>query len=370
MNYECMKISEIINYLQSLAPLSLQEKYDNAGLLTGDPEWECSGIITSLDVTEEVVKEAVAKKSNLIVSHHPIIFNGLKKLTGGNYVERTIILALKNDVALYAIHTNLDNIQKGVNGKIAEKLGLVNCSTLVPKAKLLSKLYVYVPQSHAEVVRSAIFSAGGGNISNYSECSFNIPGTGTFKPGEGTHPFIGQEGVRHSQMEIKIEIIFPYWHQSAILAAMFKAHPYEEVAYEIINLENTVQEMGAGLTGYLPQSMDEPAFLELLKKSFNLSVIKHTRLMGNQISKVAVCGGAGSFMVEQACASGANIYITSDLKYHEYFDSNDRLVIADIGHYESEQFTIQLLYDILRKKFTTFAVLKTEIRTNPVYYFF
>ncbi len=364
-----MKIQEIAAFLESVAPPLLQESYDNAGLLTGNPGWECTGIITTLDATEEVVREAIEKNCNLIVAHHPIVFGGLKKITGKDYVERTIITAIKNDIAIYAIHTNLDNVMHGVNGAIADKLGLVNRAVLQPKYGTLKKLFCFVPVDHAEKVRSAIFAAGGGDISDYSECSFNTAGQGTFKPGEGTNPFSGKVGERHVAEEIKMEMIFPAWREQGILSAMRTTHPYEEVAYDIVALANTNQQVGSGLLGYLPQAMEEMEFLELLKVKFDLSLIRHTALLQKPVKKVALCGGAGSFLIGPAAAAGADVYITSDIKYHEFFDANNRLLIADIGHYESEQFTIDLLFDILTQKFPTFAVLKTGVKTNPVRYF-
>ena len=364
-----MKISAVTTYLETIAPPSLQENYDNAGLLTGNANWECTGIITALDATEEVVIEAIEKKCNLIVAHHPIIFGGLKKITGKNYVEKTVIAAIKNDIAIYAIHTNLDNVLQGVNGRIADKLGLINCSILQPKNNTLKKLFTFVPVAAAEKVRNAIFDAGAGHISNYSECSFNTAGTGTFKPGDGTNPFIGKIGERRSEEEIKIEAIFPAWMERPIYDAMIAAHPYEEVAYDIISLENQQQQVGSGLVGELTAPVNETEFLELLKTIFGLSVIKHTALTGKMVKKIALCGGAGSFLIGAAISEGADLYLTSDVKYHEFFDANGRLVIADIGHYESEQFTIGLLFDILSEKFPTFAVLKTGVKTNPVHYF-
>ena len=364
-----MKIGEITSFLESTAPLSLQESYDNAGLLTGNNNWDCTGIITTLDATEAVVQEAIEKKCNLIVAHHPIIFGGLKKITGKNYVEQTIITAIKNDIAIYAIHTNLDNVLQGVNGRIADKLGLINCSILQPKNNTLKKLFTFVPVAAAEKVRNAIFDAGAGHISNYSECSFNTAGTGTFKPGDGTNPFIGKIGERRSEEEIKIEAIFPAWMERPIYDAMIVAHPYEEVAYDIISLENQQQQVGSGLVGELAAPVNETEFLGLLKTIFGLSVIKHTALTGKMVKKIALCGGAGSFLIAAAIAAGADLYITADVKYHEFFDANGRLVIADIGHFESEQFSIDLLFDVLKEKFPTFAVLKTGVKTNPVLYF-
>jgi len=364
-----MKIQEITSFLESVAPPALQEGYDNAGLLTGNPDWTCTGIICTLDATEDVVIEAMEKKCNLVVTHHPIIFGGLKKITGRNYVEQTIIRAIKNDIAIYAIHTNLDNVLHGVNAAIADKLGLINRSILQPKSATLKKLFTFVPADKAESVRSAIFAAGGGHISNYSECSFNSPGQGTFKPGEGTNPFTGKIGERHTAEEIKMEMIFPAWQEKAIILAMKAAHPYEEVAYDIVLLNNENQSIGSGLVAELPESISETAFLGLLKTKFDLSVIRHTPLLNKPVKKIALCGGAGSFLVGAAVAAAADFYVTGDMKYHEFFDANNRLVVADIGHYESEQFTTDLLFDILSQKYPTFAIQKTGVKTNPVHYF-
>lgn len=363
-----MKINEIISYLETIADPSLQEEYDNAGLITGDSSWQCGGIICTLDATEEVVYEAIQKKCNLIVAHHPIIFKGLKKINGKNYVEKTIITAIKNDIAIYAIHTNLDNVKQGVNGRIAAMLGLENCKILAEKENTLKKLFTFVPHDKADEVRNAIFAAGGGHINNYNECSFNAGGTGTFKGAEGTNPYVGEPGKQHQEKEIKIEIIFPAYLERKIVTAMMDAHPYEEVAYDIIQLDNFNQSVGAGMVGELAQAIDEKQFLNSLKDIFMTPVVRHTQLVGNQIKRVAVCGGAGSFLISKALSVNADAFITSDIKYHEFFDANGQLLLVDIGHYESEQFTINLLQDVLEQKFPTFAVLKTEVKTNPVFY--
>lgn len=364
-----MKIQHIITFLETIASQSLQESYDNAGLIIGDKSMECTGVITSLDATAAVVQEAIEKKCNLIVAHHPIIFGGIKKITGKNYVEKAIILAIKNDIAIYAIHTNLDNVMDGVNATIADKLGLTNRKILQPKAGLLKKLYTFVPVEHAAKVRQAIFEAGGGAIGKYSECSFNVAGEGTFLPGEQTNPFAGKIGKQHSENEIKIEIIYNAWQEAAVIGAMKKVHPYEEAAYDVIQLENAGENMGSGLMGELSQPVEEQQFLKEIKGHFKLNVVKHTRFLGKKLKKIAVCGGAGSFLIKPAIAAGADLYLTSDVKYHEFFDAEDKLVIADIGHYESEQFTIDLLFGLLSKKFLNFAVLKTSVITNPVHYF-
>ncbi|MFT3678944.1 MAG: Nif3-like dinuclear metal center hexameric protein [Ferruginibacter sp.] len=364
-----MQIGEIVKHLESIAPSTLQEAYDNAGLITGNMAWECSGIIVSLDATEAVIMEAVEKKCNLVVAHHPIVFNGLKKITGKNYVEKTIIAAIKYDIAIFAIHTNLDNILQGVNGKIADKLGLVNRQVLAPKQGFLKKLVVFTPVEHAEKVRSAIFSAGAGQIGEYSECSFNTKGEGTFKAGRHTNAFVGEKGKQHTENEIRTETVFPSWLEKDILSAITKTHPYEEVAYDIYTLDNRTGTTGAGITGELPEAIEEIAFLKFIKEKFNTGCIRHTGLTGKTVKKVAVCGGAGSFLIKTAMAAGADFYITGDVKYHEFFGAEGRIVLADIGHFESEQFTIDLLFDILKEKFTTFATLKTGVYTNPVQYF-
>ena len=364
-----MTISSITNFLESLAPPSLQESYDNAGLITGNPQWECSGIICSLDATEEVVNEAIAKNCNLIVAHHPIIFGGLKKINGKNYVEKTVITALKHDIAIYAIHTNLDNVLEGVNGRIARELGLKNISILASKESTLKKIFTFVPVDKAEQVRAALFAVGGGYIGNYSECSFNAEGSGTFKAGKNTNPYVGIQGERHSEKEIKIEMVFPAWLQGQLVKALKESHPYEEVAFDIISLANAHPGLGAGVMGELAVPMNETDFLALLKKIFVVPVVRHTSFIKKQVKKVAVCGGAGSFLISNALAANVDAFVTADMKYHEFFDANDRMLVADIGHYESEQFTVNLLQEILAEKFPTFAVLKTGVKTNPVHYF-
>src|SRR4030095_6705353 len=268
-----MKIKDVITSLEAMAPPSLQESYDNAGLLTGDENADCTGILISLDATATVVEEAKEKNCNLIVSHHPIVFSELKKITGKNYVQKAVINAIKNDIALYAIHTNLDNVLNGVNGKIAELLELKNISVLAPKENQLKKLYTFVPIAHADKVRQAIFHAGGGHIGNYEECSFNAEGFGTFKGGLDTDPYVGKPGELHKENEIKVEVIFPAWLESRIIKNLLAAHPYEEVAYDIIRLDNQFSSVGSGVIGELNEPADEKSFLKTLKDKFRLRVI-------------------------------------------------------------------------------------------------
>ena len=363
-----LKISDIIRVVEDFAAPSYQESYDNAGLITGNSAWECTGALLCLDVLEDVVEEAIRLNCNLIIAHHPIVFSGLKKITGKNYVERVIIKAIKNDIAIYAAHTNLDNVRLGVNHKIAEKLGLVNTKILRPKTGLLKKLFTYAPESHAEAVKNSLFEAGGGQIGAYKECSFSTKGIGTFTAGEGCNPHLGKIGERHHEPEQKIEVIFPAPLEKKVLTALFAAHPYEEVAYEIIQLENTYQDVGSGMVGNLPEPLETKAFLTSLKEKMNTSCVRHTALVKEKIQTVALCGGAGSFLLKDAIAAKADIFITGDFKYHEFFDADSQTIIADIGHYESEQFTIQLFYEILNNKFLNFALHLTSVNTNPVKY--
>ncbi len=364
-----MKIMELLGVIEAFAAPELQEEYDNAGLITGDPNDECRGVICSLDVTQDVIKEAIEKGCNLIVAHHPIVFRGIKQLNGKNYVERVIIEAIKNDVAIYAAHTNLDNVILGVNGIIADKLGLKDSSILQPKQQVLRRLITFAPTDKAEEVRKAVFDAGAGHIGKYSECSFNSEGTGTFKAELGANPYVGEIGKRQDEKETKIEIVYPAYLEVQVINALIDNHPYEEVAYDVFTMENVHYGIGAGVIGDLETEMDESDFLKKVQETFNCEVIKHTGLRSKPVKKVAVCGGSGSFLIKKALAAGADFYITSDVKYHEFFNAEGRMVLADIGHYESEQFTVDLLHGLLAKKFPTFAVLKTEVNTNPVRYF-
>ncbi|MES2648528.1 MAG: Nif3-like dinuclear metal center hexameric protein [Bacteroidota bacterium] len=367
-----MTIKQVTECLESWAPLYLQEQYDNAGLISGDDSWNCTGIICCLDATEAVITEAIQKKCNLVIAHHPIIFRALKKFTQRSFVERTIIKAIKNDIAIYAIHTNLDNITGGVNTAMSNRLGLLGESRriLSPKNEQLAKLYTYVPLAESEKVKTALFEAGAGAIGNYRECSFSVTGTGTFKPMEGANPFIGSAGGNREEIpEIKMEFLFSVGQQQKILQSLFAAHPYETVAYEIIKLENTDQTTGSGLIGELPEAINERDFLNFVKHKFQLTSIKHTPLLEKPVKKVALCGGSGSFLIQKAIAEKADVFITSDIKYHDFFEADGKILLLDIGHWESEQFTIELVSNFLQDKIPTFAVLKTEINTNPVHHF-
>jgi dinuclear metal center YbgI/SA1388 family protein len=363
-----IKIVDIIKVLEAWAPPALQESYDNVGLLTGDRSDRCTGVLCCLDVTEQVIDEALQKGCNLVVAHHPLIFRGIKKLSGGTGVERALIKAIKNELAIYAIHTNLDNVLSGVNGKIASLLSLQRSRVLLPKETTLRKLVTYVPLQHTEPVRQALFDAGAGQIGNYSECSFSVAGEGTFTPGAAARPFVGANGQRHQEKENRLEVLFPVYLQGALLEALRKAHPYEEVAYELLPLDNANQTLGAGLIGELVEPVEEAVFLAQLANRFGARQVRHSPLLGRPIRRVALCGGAGSFLIPNALSAGSDLFITADLKYHDFFLADGRMILVDIGHFESEQFTIELLADHLAEKFHNFAVLKTSINTNPVNY--
>jgi dinuclear metal center YbgI/SA1388 family protein len=359
-------IKEIIQFLHTLAPSSLQESYDNAGLIVGEEQQMCTGILVCLDSIEAVVEEAIEKKCNLIIAHHPIVFEGLKKITGKNYIEKTIIKAIKNDVAIFAIHTNLDNVLEGVNGKMAQVLGLKNVQILDPKKEVLSKLVTFVPTDHLESVKNALFQAGAGKLGHYDECSFSTQGEGSFRALVGSQPFVGAHNVQHKESEVRLEVIYPNYTEAAVVKALRKNHPYEEVAFDCIELKNTSNEIGAGIIGELEHPIALIDFLKQVKSTFNVGSLKYTSPTKLTVQKIAFCGGSGSFLLSKAINHQADVFITADFKYHQYFDANNQLVIVDIGHYESEFLTINLLVDKLKEKFTTFAVLLTNVNTNPI----
>jgi len=363
-----MIIKNITDYIEELAPLAYAESFDNVGLLVGNYNTTITGVLVTLDTLEVTIDEAIAKNCNLIISFHPIIFKGLKKFNGSTYVERVVMKAIKNDIAIYAIHTALDNSFKGVSAKMCEILGLKNTKVLIPQKGIIKKLTTYVPIKDAEEVRNSLFKVGAGNIGNYDNCSFNIEGKGTYKGNTDSNPTIGKKENLHVENETFISVIFESHLKNKIIKALFKNHPYEEVAYDIVSLENVHQNIGMGMIGELDESVDEIGFLEVLKTKFHIKTIKHSALSGNKIKKVAVLGGSGSFAIEQAKKADADIFVTSDLKYHDFYRAENQIVLADIGHYESEQFTKNLLVDYLTKKITNFAIILSEKNTNPINY--
>ncbi len=363
-----MKLKKITNYLEEIAPLEYQESYDNSGLLLGDYNIDIKGVLITLDITEEVVEEAILNGFNMIVSHHPILFNGIKSITGRNYIERIILKAIQHNIALYSIHTNLDNIINGVNGAIAKKLKLKKCRVIQPKSDILRKLVVYCPKKNTNQLRDALFVAGAGSLGKYDKCSFMSIGEGTFRAGIDANPYLGNIGDFHIEKEDKLEVIYPRNKELHLLSAMKDNHPYEEIAYQIYAICNLDNLVGNGIIGELNKPIKTIDFLTSLKATMNTEVIRHTAIVKDYINKVAVCGGSGSFLLKKAINQGADIFISSDFKYHQFFDSEDNIIIADIGHYESEQYTKELIYDLLTKKFIKFAVQLSQVNTNPVNY--
>ena len=364
-----MKIKEITDYLESLAPLNSQESYDNCGLIVGNKNDVINQVLISLDCVEATVEEAIQKGCNLIIAHHPIVFRGIKKFNGKNYVERTIIKAIKNDVAIYAIHTNFDNYRFGVNHEIGQRLKLSNLEILSPKKDVLNKVAFYVPREYSETVRQVMYEAGAGEIGDYAECSFSVEGRGTFKPVSDANPFEGRLNEKSTVDELKVELLTSTHHLSAVIQAMKEAHPYEEVAHEIYSILNPNQYEGAGMIGELEEAKSEIEFLREIKEIFQCGIIRHTGLLNKPIKKVAFCGGAGSFLLPEAKRHNADVFITGDFKYHEFFDADEQILIADIGHFESEQYTSNRIENVLTKKFPKFAVHLTEVNTNPINYF-
>ncbi|MGB1042836.1 MAG: Nif3-like dinuclear metal center hexameric protein [Tenacibaculum sp.] len=363
-----MQIKDVTSYIEQLAPLSYAEDFDNVGLLIGDYATKVTGVLVTLDTLEETVDEAIAKNCNLIISFHPIIFSGLKRINGNSYVERVVLKAIQNNIAIYATHTALDNVNNGVSAKMCEVLGLENCKTLIPKKGIIKKLTTYVQKEKANDLRSKLFETGAGNIGNYDNCSFNLEGIGSFRGNEHSNPVIGKKGELMQEEETAISITFDSYLEGNILNALFKNHPYDEVAYEVITLNNSNQNVGMGMIGEFSSAMNEKDFLQFVKKTFKTDCVRHSQLLNKTIKKVAVLGGSGSFAIKNAIRAKADAYISADFKYHEFFSAEKRILLADVGHYESEQFTKNLLVDYLSKKFSTFAIILSEKSTNPIHY--
>lgn len=363
------KLRDVIKTVEEIAPGILQESYDNSGLIVGSPDTDVHKALISLDITEEVVEEAIKGHCDLIISHHPLIFKPIKKIDDSSWISRCLINAIKNDISMYSVHTNLDNVISGVNGFLAEKMGLKDCRVLLPKGDLLRKLVTFCPVDHAEEVRNALFSSGAGHIGNYDSCSFNSMGTGSFRGLQDTDPFVGEAGTLHFENEMRIEVIYPVYLERKILRALIVSHPYEEVAYDIFPLKNFLPEVGAGIAGVLEFPVNEKEFLKFIKNLLGIPFLRHSKLLGREIQRVALCGGSGSFLIHEAINNKADVFISSDIKYHDYFESDGKIVIVDAGHYETEQFTKDLLYKFLKEKFPNFALQISKENTNPVFYY-
>lgn len=363
-----LKVKDILKEIELHAPLPLQEGFDNSGIQVGDVNQLATGALICLDVTEEVIDEAIECDCNLIISHHPLAFKPFKSLTGATYIERCLIKACKYDLVIYAAHTNLDNVINGVNYKLAELIGLQNVRILSPQKGNLLKAVVFVPADHADTLRNALFNAGAGSIGNYDSCSFNLNGEGSFRANEGCHPFSGEINELHYEKEVRIETILPSYLKAAVTRAILSSHPYEEPAYDFYPLANTWNQAGSGIVGELPEWEDELIFLQRIKELFHVGCVKHSPLTGRKIREVALCGGSGAFLIKDAIAYGADIFITGEAKYNDFYDVEDDILLAIIGHYESEICTKEILYTIILKKFPTFAVQLSSVNSNPVKY--
>lgn len=363
-----MKVQDIMSCIEEFCPLAYAEDFDNVGLLVGNSQQEVSGVLISLDTLENVVDEAIEKDCNMIVSFHPIIFSGLKKITGKTYVERVVLKAIKHDIAIYAMHTALDNSWNGVSDRMCDELGLRNKSILIPQKGTIKKLVTFVPKKDTENLRNALFAVGAGSIGNYDHCSFNVEGLGSFQGNEASNPTVGKKGETHFEEEVQLGITFARHLEGKVIKTLHESHPYEEVAYEITTLENTNQHIGMGMIGELEKPINEVHFMTLLKTKMKVPVVRHSALSGKMIQKVAVLGGSGSFAIEAAKRAGVDAYVTADLKYHDFYKAEGKLILADIGHYESEQYTKNLLFEHLTKKIPNFAFILSVENTNPIKY--
>lgn len=354
--------------IEAKAPPALQESYDNSGLQTGDPDMEIKGVLITFDFTEACIQEALEKDCNLIIAHHPLTLSGFKRITGKSAAERILMQAIRHNLALYTAHTNIDSVVGGVSSILADKLSLIKQRILEPRGNSLLKLVVFVPESHADKLRQALFEAGGGRIGAYDRCSFNLSGTGTFRGDADTRPFVGTPGQTHAEAEVRIETILPAFHQQQVVEALLSAHPYEEPAYDLYPLHNNWDQAGFGVIGQLPKPQSTQSFLEHLKQVSGTGCVRHTRALKDQVQTIAVCGGSGSFLLNKAIAQKADVYVSGDFKYHQFFDAEGEIVIADIGHYESERFVKEVFFELLTKKFPNFAVRLSEQSSNPIKY--
>jgi dinuclear metal center YbgI/SA1388 family protein len=363
-----IRIKEVLEALEEFAPPALQEGFDNTGIQVGETGQEAKGALLCVDVTEDVVEEALAKGCNLVIAHHPLLFKPVKSLRGATYIERCVMKACKYDMVIYAAHTNLDNVRRGVNGWLAERIGLNNTHILSPKREGLVKVVTFVPSGHVQKVRDALFAAGAGYVGNYDRCSFRLEGLGTFRAQDGAHPFLGEVGKEHAEREERIETVIPTHLQGKVLQAVQAAHPYEEPATDIYPLNNTWEGAGSGIWGDLPEEEDEQEFLLRMKELFNVSCVQHSALRGKAVRRVAVCGGSGAFLIKEAIACGADVLVTGEARYNDYYDVENHLLLAVTGHYESEACTKDIFRTLLLKKFPTFALHLSETDVNPVKY--
>jgi dinuclear metal center YbgI/SA1388 family protein len=363
-----MKVKDIASWLDTAVPLSFQESWDNSGLQIGNPETEISSALLTLDVTEEVVDEAISENCQMIISHHPVIFSGLKKITGSSSTDRIIIKALRDDIAIYSSHTNLDVFSNGVSRKMAEKIGLCNVTPLSPLRERLLKLVTFVPESHIDRVSEALFGAGAGHIGNYDYCGFTISGTGSFRAGPDSSPFVGEKGKIHHENEVRLETIMFSHLRESVVKALRGSHPYEEPAFDIYPLSNYTTEEGLGCKGEFSGPVEEKMLIEMVSSVFGSKSVRYSGLTGRPVIMTALCGGSGSSLLGDAISSGAGAFITGDVRYHTFIEASGRILLIDAGHFETEKFATEILYDLIIKKFPKFALRFSNKNSNPINY--
>ncbi|MBP5687674.1 MAG: Nif3-like dinuclear metal center hexameric protein [Muribaculaceae bacterium] len=362
-----MKVKEITDAIEAVAPLYLQESWDNSGMQVGDQDSEVTGVVLCTDVREEIVDEAIERGANMIISHHPLLFRGLKKIVGRSYQERIVAKAIKNDITIYCAHTNMDSAVGGVNFKMAEKLGMTGVRVLDPQQGTQRKIVVFVPTEAVAMVEKAMCDAGAGRLGNYDNCTYSMNGEGHYRALDGAEPWAGKVGEKHSEPEVRLEVLVHKALCGRVVAAMIKAHPYEEPAFDIIALENGDKYAGLGVIGDV-EPQDARGFLEKVKNAFEVEAVRYSGNLDRQVRRVAMCGGAGADFIGLAMSQGADVYITGDMKYHEFQGNEERIILADIGHYESEHYTKEIFYDIISKKNPNFAVDFAKSEKNQVKY--
>lgn len=364
-----MTIKEVTQFLESRFPLYLQEDFDNCGVQCGNVNNEISGAMVCFEMTEKIIDEAISKNCNLVISHHPLILKrGITKIVPSDRVGAMICKALANNMVLYSMHTNIDSGEGGGNDVFAEKLGLSDVKVMAPVKGLYRKLVVNVPAEHSEKLKEALFKIGCGQQGNYQKCSYSTLGKGQFEPNGEAKPFIGTQNNLEKVEEERIEMIYPAYLQHAVIQAIYENHPYEEPAFDLFSLENTERKVGLGRIGELPEEMDCKEFFSYLKEKLNLEHLRYCGDEGKKIRRVAVCGGGGAGFIDTAIALNADAYVSGDFKYHDFFKSHSGTVLVDIGHYEGECFIKNIIFNLLKEKFTTFAVLSSEFENLNVKY--
>ena len=368
-----MNVGELIKQIEDWAPPGAAWEKDNVGLQVGSRGDKLKNILLCLELDEEVLKQAIKKKCNLIFTHHPLIFNPIKNLDFEKSKQARLIQHLiKQNISLYSAHTNLDFTRDGVSFELAKSLKLKNVTFLEHEEANQFKVVIFLPAVNVDELSEALFSVGGGVIGNYENCSFRIAGEGTFKGNEDSNPVIGKKGNTEKVEEVRLELIVDSWNLGRIVNAIKKHHPYEEPAYDIYPLKNKNTNFGAGAIGELDKELSEKEFLNFVSKSLKIGKLKYCIGSGKKIKKVAVCGGSGSELLSRAINSGADAFITADIKYHAYHDAEGKILLIDAGHYETEIGSLNIVKKRIEKILSGkdyIKVFKFSGSTNPVKFY-